>query len=210
MSDNRPSGFNFSEPVKHFVKGFTSSGEIINENIRVMFGQKGGKGIMATYWIIMIIIIIYMFVLAIIYYNNYTKYTWNEDKQAWIYINNDGIEVIYEGPDDEFMKTMNIQKIVLNSLLIIEGLFVIICFCMIGYGVYNRNINGEAVPTFASFMIGFYIFICVIWFIVNIVWDATNISYINKKISKESFCGMMETFRGYAPESFVNKKLRKF
>lgn len=159
----------------------------------------------------MAIIIIYMIVIAIVYYNDYTKYVWNEERQVWIYAEKDGTEQIYEGPTDEFMKTMNIHKIVMNSLLIIEGLFVWVAFCIIKYGLGTDD-KGNCV--FSSGMIGFFIVICVAWFIVNIVWDANNISYINKRLevteTTENFCGMMETFRGYTPESFVVKKLRKF
>lgn len=191
--------------------------DYIQGGITRITDQAGGKTIVIIYWVIMAIIIIYMIVIAIIYYNDYTKYVWNEERQVWIYSEKDGTEEIYEGPTDEFIRTMNIHKIVMNSLLIIQGLFVWVAFCVLKYGLV---LDKDGLCAFSSGMIGFYIIICIVWFIVNIVWDANNISYTNKRLEEakaaetaettEKFCGMMETFRGYTPESFVVKKLRKF
>lgn len=206
------------EAYQYLKKSINVVGQDTRDGIIRVTDQAGGKTVVIIYWILMAIIIIYMIVIAIVYYNDYTKYVWNEERQVWIYAEKDGTEQIYEGPTDEFMKTMNIHKIVMNVLLVIEGLFVWVAFCLIKYGL---TVNDKEECVFSSGMIGFFIIICVAWLIVNIVWDANNISYTNKRLeaaeaatkaaeTTEKFCGMMETFRGYAPESFVVKKLRKF
>ena len=173
-----------------------------------------GKGILITWWVLIVAIFIYMIVLAIIYYNEYTKYT--QDKIGnWIYCtidkNNDKTCEPYEGLSEDDIITWNIHKTVMNGLLTFMNIFGI-CIVLFGIGRIekpDRDVCG-------SDQLGWLCLLNVIWFIVNMVWDIKHSQYTKASqanaTNTEKFCGMMETFCGSVSEGFanVNKKLRKF
>lgn len=178
---------------------------------------RSGKGLLITWWILIAAIFIYMIVLAIIYYNEYTKFTQAEDG-TWKYCivdkdNNQQCEV-YKGLTEDETITWNIHKTVMNGLLAFTNIFGIIIFVFGGVGSITR----EGKDVCGSNQLGLICFVDMIWFIVNMVWDIKNSQFTKAKQADafcsgpEKFCGMMETFCGSVSEGFSNvaKKLRKF
>lgn len=171
---------------------------------------KTGKGLLIGYWIACGIIVIYMIVLAIIYYNNYTKYTYDETEKKWYYekevTNGPNEKIYYEELTEEDMITWNIHKTIMNFLLTGVGIYAVIIFVFVGTGTAVK----EGKDICGANQLGWFITICIMWFIVNIVWDIKNSQFTAKE--EETFCGMYETFCGSVSESFknVSKKLRKY
>lgn len=177
-----------------------------------------GKGLLITWWILIAAIFIYMIVLAIIYYNDYTKWQYNETSKKWLWNTGkkdaegkDIYEEREELTEDEII-TWNIHKTVMNGLLAFMSIFGIIIFVFGGVGSVTRE--GEDIC--GSNQLGLICFVDMIWFIVNMVWDIKHSQYTKTEQTTnsgpEKFCGMMETFCGSVSEGFSNvaKKLRKF
>lgn len=177
-----------------------------------------GKGMLIAWWVLIVAIFIYMIVLAIIYYNNYTKWQYNETTKKWQWNTGkkdakgkDIYEEREELTEDEII-TWNIHKTVMNGLLAFMSIFGIIIFVFVGVG--NQESTGKDIC--GSNQLGWICFIDVIWFIVNMVWDIKHSQYTKAEQTTnsgpEKFCGMMETFCGSVSEGFSNvaKKLRKF
>lgn len=178
--------------------------------------SKTGKGILITWWILIVAIFIYMIILAIIYYNEYTKWKYNDITKQWQHCTSDKNDVqtceIYEGLTEDDIITWNIHKTVMNGLLAFMNIFGIIIFVFGTVGSeekVGKDICG-------CNQLGWICFIDMIWFIVNMVWDIKFSQYTKTSqadaSTTEKFCGMMETFCGSVSEGFanVNKKLRKF
>lgn len=180
-----------------------------------------GKAVIITWWILLVAIFIYMIVLAIIYYNEYTKYTYNETTQQWEYIKDatkpEDKEVWSELTNEEII-TWNIHKTVMNGLLTFMNLFGIF-IVLFGFGSLEKPEKDIC----GSDQLGWLCLLNVIWFIVNMVWDIKNSQFTSTATTDntdtpvsgsriETFCGMMETFCGSITEGFANvsKKLRKF
>lgn len=177
--------------------------------------SRTGKGVLITWWVLIVAIFIYMIVLAIIYYNEYTKYKWNKEDKVWQYCttdnNNKQTCEIYEGLTEDDIVTWNIHKTVMNGLLAFMNIFGI-CIVLFGVG----SIEKPARDVCGSDQLGWLCVLNVIWFIINMVWDIKFSQYTKTSqadaTNTEKFCGMMETFCGSVSEGFanVNKKLRKF
>ena len=177
--------------------------------------SRTGKGVLITWWILIVAIFIYMIVLAIIYYNEYTKYKWNKEDKVWQYCttdnNNKQACEFYEGLTEDDIVTWNIHKTVMNGLLAFMNIFGI-CIVLFGIG----RIEKPARDVCGSDQLGWLCVLNVIWFIINMVWDIKFSQYTKTSqadaSTTEKFCGMMETFCGSVSEGFanVNKKLRKF
>ena len=177
--------------------------------------SRTGRGALITWWILIVAIFIYMIVLAIIYYNEYTKYKWNKEDKVWQYCttdnNNKQTCKIYEGLTEDDIVTWNIHKTVMNGLLAFMNIFGI-CIVLFGVG----SIEKPARDVCGSDQLGWLCVLNVIWFIINMVWDIKFSQYTKTSqadaSTTEKFCGMMETFCGSVSEGFanVNKKLRKF
>jgi len=190
-----------------------------------------GKGVIITWWILLVAIFIYMIVLAIIYYNEYTKFKYDEASQEWRYYNDktnpNKYEVWAELTDEEKI-TWNIHKTVMNGLLTFMNLFGIF-IVLFGFGSLEKPEQDIC----GSNQLGWLCLLNVIWFIVNMVWDIKNSQFTSTATTDdtgtgtgtsdnattnppqsgtETFCGMMETFCGSITEGFANvsKKLRKF
>lgn len=182
--------------------------------------SRTGKGVLITWWILLVAVFIYMIVLAIIYYNEYTKYTLQDDdtyKYCKDKSKQDECEE-WNGLTEEEIITWNIHKTVMNGLLTFMNLFgiYIVLFGIGSIAKPDKDVCG-------SDQLGWLCLLNIIWFIVNMVWDIKNSQYTataaeieagsNDTTAKtESFCGMMETFCGSITEGFANvsKKLRKF
>lgn len=176
--------------------------------------SRTGKGVLITWWILIVAIFIYMIVLAIIYYNDYTKYSQDENGN-WQYCTTDKNNVqtceAYEGLSEDDIITWNIHKTIMNGLLAFMNIFGI-CIVLFGIG----SIEKPARDVCGSDQLGWLCLLNVIWFIVNMVWDIKHSQYAKASqanaTNTEKFCGMMETFCGSVSEGFANvsKKLRKF
>lgn len=175
--------------------------------------SRTGKGVLITWWVLIVAIFIYMIVLAIIYYNDYTKYIQDENGN-WKYCslkNNVQTCEAYEGLSEDDIITWNIHKTVMNGLLAFMNIFGI-CIVLFGIG----RIEKPAKDVCGSDQLGWLCLLNVIWFIINMVWDIKHSQYTKASqanaTNTEKFCGMMETFCGSVSEGFanVNKKLRKF
>lgn len=177
--------------------------------------SRTGKGVLITWWVLIVAIFIYMIVLAIIYYNEYTKYKWNKEDKVWQHCttdnNNKQTCEIYEGLTEDDIVTWNIHKTIMNGLLAFMNIFGI-CIVLFGVG----SIEKPARDVCGSDQLGWLCTLNVIWFIINMVWDIKFSQYTKTSqadaSTTEKFCGMMETFCGSVSEGFanVNKKLRKF
>lgn len=179
--------------------------------------SRTGRGALITWWILIVAIFIYMIVLAIIYYNDYTKWKYNKITKQWEWEtgNKDetGKEIIevYTGLSEDDIITWNIHKTVMNGLLAFMNIYGI-CIVLFGVG----SIEKPAKDVCGSDQLGWLCVLNVIWFIINMVWDIKHSQYAKASqadaSTTEKFCGMMETFCGSVSEGFanVNKKLRKF
>lgn len=179
--------------------------------------SRTGRGALITWWILIVAIFIYMIVLAIIYYNDYTKWKYNEITKQWEWEtgNKDetGKEIIevYTGLSEDDIITWNIHKTVMNGLLAFMNIYGI-CIVLFGVG----SIEKPKKDVCGSDQLGWLCVLNVIWFIINMVWDIKHSQYAKASqadaTNTEKFCGMMETFCGSVSEGFanVNKKLRKF
>ena len=177
--------------------------------------SRTGKGVLITWWVLIVAIFIYMIVLAIIYYNEYTKYKWNKEDKVWQHCttdnNNKQTCEIYEDLTEDDIVTWNIHKTVMNGLLAFMNIYGI-CIVLFGVG----SIEKPARDVCGSDQLGWLCVLNVIWFIINMVWDIKFSQYTKTSqadaSTTEKFCGMMETFCGSVSEGFanVNKKLRKF
>ena len=177
--------------------------------------SRTGRGALITWWILIVAIFIYMIVLAIIYYNEYTKYKWNKEDKVWQHCttdnNNKQTCEIYEDLTEDDIVTWNIHKTVMNGLLAFMNIYGI-CIVLFGVG----SIEKPARDVCGSDQLGWLCVLNVIWFIINMVWDIKFSQYTKTSqadaSTTEKFCGMMETFCGSVSEGFanVNKKLRKF
>lgn len=189
---------------------------------RVQYNQATpvGKGMLITWWVLIVAVLIYMIVLAIIYYNDYTKWQYNEKTKKWEWNTGkkgtDGKDIIevYTGLTEDEIVTWNIHKTVMNGLLAFMNIFGVILFVFAGTG----NIEKTGKDVCGSRQLGWVCTLNLIWFIVNMVWDIKNSQFTKAKTKDtfcsgtEKFCGMMETFCGSVSEGFSNvtKKLRKF
>lgn len=206
---SRGYGAQLADPIK---RAGVALGQVAGMDSLNAENTKQGKGMIIGYWIFIVIIFIYMIVLAIIYYNNYTKYTWNEERRVYTYGNSDGTieEISGELLEEQDLVTWNIHKTVMNGLLIVAGIYAVIIFVFLGTG--NGIFDGKCVH--GATQLGWFIVLCIIWFIVNMVWDIKNSVFTLKQseTTTESFCGMAETFCGSVSEGFANvsKKLRRF
>lgn len=176
--------------------------------------SRTGKGVLITWWILIVAVFIYMVVLAIIYYNDYTKWQYNETAKEWQYCttdkNNNQTCEIYKGLTEDEIITWNIHKTVMNGLLAFMNMFGII-IVLFGIG----RIEKPAKDVCGSDQLGWLCVLNIIWFIVNMVWDIKHSQFTKTESfcsGTEKFCGMMETFCGSVSEGFSNvaKKLRKF
>ena len=180
-----------------------------------------GKGVLITWWILLVAVFIYMIVLAVIYYNDYTKLQYNEVTKQWEWNTGKkdektGLEIVevYTGLTEDEIVTWNIHKTVMNGLLAFMNIFGVILFVFAGTGDVEKT--GKDVC--GSRQLGWVCTLNLIWFIVNMVWDIKNSQFTKAKTKDtfcsgtEKFCGMMETFCGSVSEGFSNvaKKLRKF
>ena len=187
---------------------------------RVQYNQATpvGKGMLITWWVLIVAVLIYMIVLAIIYYNDYTKWQYNEKTKKWEWNTGkkgtDGKDIIevYTGLTEDEIVTWNIHKTVMNGLLAFMNIFGVILFVFAGTGDVEKT--GKDVC--GSRQLGWVCTLNIIWFIVNMVWDIKNSQFTKAEQTTnsgpEKFCGMMETFCGSVSEGFSNvaKKLRKF
>ena len=187
---------------------------------RVQYNQATpvGKGMLITWWVLIVAVLIYMIVLAIIYYNDYTKWQYNEKTKKWEWNTGkkgtDGKDIIevYTGLTEDEIVTWNIHKTVMNGLLAFMNIFGVILFVFAGTGDVEKT--GKDVC--GSRQLGWVCTLNIIWFIVNMVWDIKNSQFTKAEQTTnsgpENFCGMMETFCGSVSEGFSNvaKKLRKF
>lgn len=187
---------------------------------RVQYNQATpvGKGMLITWWVLIVAVLIYMIVLAIIYYNDYTKWQYNEKTKKWEWNTGkkgtDGKDIIevYTGLTEDEIVTWNIHKTVMNGLLAFMNIFGVILFVFAGTG----NIEKTGKDVCGSRQLGWVCTLNIIWFIVNMVWDIKNSQFTKAEQTTnsgpENFCGMMETFCGSVSEGFSNvaKKLRKF
>lgn len=177
-----------------------------------------GKGVLITWWILLVAVFIYMIVLAVIYYNDYTKWQYNDVKKQWEWNTGKkdektGLEIVevYEGLTEDEIVTWNIHKTVMNGLLAFMNIFGIY-IVLFGIG----RIEKPAKDVCGSDQLGWLCVLNIIWFIVNMVWDIKNSQFTKAEQTTnsgtEKFCGMMETFCGSVSEGFSNvaKKLRKF
>ena len=206
-----------NDVIQNVGKSIGAAGQaIINEAGGELYNAAGrtGKGLLITWWVLIVAIFIYMIVLAIIYYNNYTKWQYNETTKKWEW--NTGKKDaegkdIYEEREE---LTWNIHKTVMNGLLAFMSIFGIILFVFTGIGSQVK----EGQDICGSNQLGWICFLDTIWFIVNMVWDIKHSQYTKAETTDtfcsgpEKFCGMMETFCGSVTEGFSNvaKKLRKF
>ena len=92
-----------------------------------------GKGMLITWWVLIVAVLIYMIVLAIIYYNDYTKWQYNEVTKKWEWKTGKkdektGEEIIevYTGLTEDEIVTWNIHKTVMNGLLAFMNIFGVI------------------------------------------------------------------------------------
>ena len=187
---------------------------------RVQYNQATpvGKGMLITWWVLIVAVLIYMIVLAIIYYNDYTKWQYNEKTKKWEWNTGkkgtDGKDIIevYTGLTEDEIVTWNIHKTVMNGLLAFMNIFGVILFVFAGTG----NVEKTGKDICGSRQLGWICTLNLIWFIVNMVWDIKNSQFTKAEqttnTGPEKFCGMMETFCGSVSEGFSNvtKKLRKF
>ena len=177
-----------------------------------------GKGMLITWWVLIVAVLIYMIVLAIIYYNDYTKWQYNDVTKQWEWKtgkkDKKGKEIIevYTGLTEDEIVTWNIHKTVMNGLLAFMNIFGVIIFVFAGTG----NVEKTGKDVCGSRQLGWICTLNIIWFIVNMVWDIKNSQFTKAEQTTnsgtEKFCGMMETFCGSVSEGFSNvaKKLRKF
>lgn len=177
-----------------------------------------GKGVLITWWILLVAVFIYMIVLAVIYYNDYTKWQYNDVTKQWEWNTGKkdektGLEIVevYTGLTEDEIVTWNIHKTVMNGLLAFMNIFGI-CIVLFGVG----RIEKPRKDVCGSDQLGWLCVLNIIWFIVNMVWDIKHSQFTKAEqttnTGPEKFCGMMETFCGSVSEGFSNvaKKLRKF
>lgn len=177
-----------------------------------------GKGVLITWWILLVAVFIYMIVLAVIYYNDYTKWQYNDVTKQWEWNTGKkdektGLEIVevYTGLTEDEIVTWNIHKTVMNGLLAFMNIFGI-CIVLFGVG----RIEKPRKDVCGSDQLGWLCVLNIIWFIVNMVWDIKHSQFTKAEQTTnsgpEKFCGMMETFCGSVSEGFSNvaKKLRKF
>lgn len=180
----------------------------------------GGK---TTIWIFIglsIAILIYIIVIAVWANSWFSSYVCKDETaevKTYIYTDDENKEHEYTATfQDNFMRTLNVNKLIINCLLSVTALFGIVAFYGIGVGSGIKTGKGsdgkdKALPVCGGKTFFWYFIPAITWFVLNCVWDMQhNTRY---PAPKEGFCGMVETFCGNVSESFSNMKkaaLRKF
>lgn len=164
--------------------------------------NKGGKALFIIYWVLLIIMVIYMIVMGVIYYNRFAKYSWDETKGVYVYTKDN---VVYEVTgtliEENDLVVWNVNKCIINGLMAVIMLYAIVVFIFIGPGGQKMRFNHETVYcNVAATQVGYAAFLALIWFIINVYWDA-KYAQMSTSISSTT-----ESFKRSMTESFQTIK----
>lgn len=180
-----------------------------------------GKVLIYIFWILCIIILIYIIVIAVWANSWFSSYVCKDETaevKTYIYTDEEKKEHEYSATfQDNFMRALNVNKLIINCLFSVTALYGMIVFYLMGKGTRvahgaGKNRNGEPIDLAicGGKNFAWYLIVLLGWFVLNCVWDMQHNTRYPAPV--EGFCGMVETFCGNISESFSNMKkaLRKF
>lgn len=180
---------------------------------------KEGKITIYIFWGLCVIILIYIIVIAVWankWFSSYVCVDETAEVKTYIYKDDENKEYEYTATfQDNFMRALNVNKLIINCLFSVTALYGMIIFYLSGVGSgikdgVDREGNPINLPVCGGKNFAWYLIILLVWLILNCVWDMQHNTRYPAPV--EGFCGMVETFCGNISESFSNMKkaLRKF
>lgn len=184
----------FTNAAKQFVNaGVQLAG---GDALEASEGKPFATACLWAYWISLIIILIAMIVLAVIFYNDYSKYTWDATIEKWTYVNEEGNTVEWQNYNADDLWYWNLCKHIINGALVFVGFVGIVGF------IFVDPYSGKEGACGAT-QLGYWVFLVCIWLIISIVWNVKLESHSYKALEVKEDKKVEETFK-------TIRKLRRF